>query len=150
MPHTPAVSRRLRCVQPGSSEQSGRILTWETISGELQVVQEPLTDTAGALGPETALQPPAGPGNTQGYLQTNLAHFLFPFSAPPKTYSKYFYTRISGKVLSIRQSLQNSVTAWWAVPGSAVCRKDADPPCQRRAVITSLGVVSSGAHSLIS
>ena len=35
MPHTPTISHRLRCVQPGNSEWSGRVLTKETMSGEL-------------------------------------------------------------------------------------------------------------------
>lgn len=149
MPHTPTVSRRLRCVQPGNSERSGRILTWETISEELQVGQEPLTDTAGASGPEIALQPPAGPGNTQGYLQTNRAHFLFPLSAPPKTYSlgnipKCFTINTSTQEFQARCLVLGSPFRIQAQRGGlsqvVLCGgKTLTLTCKRRAVITSLG-----------
>ena len=101
---------------------------------------QPLTDTAGASGPQTALQPPAAPGNTQSCLQTNLAHFLFPFSAPPKTYSldnkpkcltinpstQEFQARRSGLSSPFRTQAQRGGLRV-AVPGSAVWRKEADP-----------------------
>ena len=101
---------------------------------------QPPTDTAGASGPQTALQLPAAPGNTQGSLQTNLAHFLFPFSAPPKAYGldnkpKCLTINTSTQEFQARRLVLSSpfrIQAQHgglrvAVPDNAVWRKEADP-----------------------
>lgn len=97
---------------------------WQALGGP--GCKQPPADTAGPTGSQTTL-PGAAPCRAQGAgsgsFQTNLAHFLFPSNAPPKTYSldnipewllQYFYTRVSGEAPSTWQSFQNSGTLWWA------------------------------------